>query len=246
MQVIGFSTKFYTLWEVNTFAEGNNSYTRYSFVKNISFDLEVAKAKYPEAIVNLELRGHRSFVSYDNTPVDDGCFRCGQYKGQKISECTDYSYMAWYFNNPSIMFERHEIEKVLVPLGYKAIYSIVDRMLSPEEAERINNEYDRVISISEQIAEHGYYDIESVGNLKDDGGDEGYLFRTNNTDIQVAYTGDVKEMYYSGYYYYLPIINGKSKKIKNKTIRVYVSDYDIMQTEYWSKIYIKTNRIEIL
>ena len=51
---------------------------------------------------------------------------------------------------------------------------------------------------------------------------------------------------YSGYYYYLPIINGKSKKIKNKTIRVYVSDYDIMQTEYWSKIYIKTNRIEIL
>jgi hypothetical protein len=119
-------------------------------------------------------------------------------------------------------------------------------MISPEEAERINNEYERVISISEQIAEHGYYDIESVGNLHDDGGDEGYLLRTNNRDIQVAYTGDTKEMYYSGHYYYLPVINGKSKKIKNKTIRVYVSDYDIMQTEYWSKIYIKTDRIEIL
>lgn len=245
MQVIGFSTKFYTLWEVNTFTEGNNSFTRYSFIKNISFNLEVAKAKYPEAIVNLELRGHKSFVSYDNTPVDDGCFRYGQYKGQKISECTDYSYMMWYFNNPSVMFERYEIEKVLAPMGYKAIYSRVDRMLSPEEAERINTEYVRVISISEQIAEHGYYDIESVGNLYD-GDDEGYLFRTNNPEIQVAYTGDVKEMYYSGYYYYLPVINEKAKKIKNKTIRVYVSDYDIMQTEYWSKIYIKTNRIEIL
>lgn len=245
MQVIGFSTKFYTLWEVNTFIEGTREYTRYSFIKNISFDLEVAKAKYPEAIVNLELRGHKSFVSYDNSPVDNGCFRCGQYKGQKISECSDYSYMAWYFNGPVIMFEKHEIEKVLLPLGYKVIYGICDRMLSPEEAERINNEYERVILISEQIAEHGYYDIESVGNLYDEG-DGDYLFRTNNTDIQVAYNGDVKEMYYSGHYYYLPVINGKSKKIKNKTIRVYVSDYDITQTEYWSRIYIKTNRIEIL
>ena len=59
--------------------------------------------------------------------------------------------------------------------------------------------------------ENGYYDIESVGNLYNDGGEEDYVFRTNNPDIQVTYNGDVKEMYYSGYYYYLPVINGKSK-----------------------------------
>ena len=59
---IGFTNKFYTLWEITEetrpLGNGHNYVvTHYTYIKNISFDKETALAKYPNAIFDDSLRG---------------------------------------------------------------------------------------------------------------------------------------------------------------------------------------------
>ena len=54
MEYIGKSNKFYTLWEVTIESRTTNRGERYhvtthQYIKNISFDLNTAKSKYPNA-----------------------------------------------------------------------------------------------------------------------------------------------------------------------------------------------------
>lgn len=52
---------------------------------------------------------------------------------------------------------------------------------------------------------------------------------------------EVKECYYRGYSYFLPVINGKSKRIKNKTIRI--TDFEILDID---NLIVKINNLEIV
>ena len=47
---------------------------------------------------------------------------------------------------------------------------------------------------------------------------------------------DYKEMYYQGYSYHLPVVNGKSKRLKNKTIKVNTKDYQVIDGVYYVKL----------
>lgn len=102
MQYIGFTQKYYTLWEVTEDA----TYTYYKYVQNASMDYNKAIAKYPNAIIDLSLRGHSSFKKLrEHMPMCQ--FQFGKYKGQNYADCTDFDYMKWYYN----VTDRDEIKK---------------------------------------------------------------------------------------------------------------------------------------
>lgn len=56
--------------------------------------------------------------------------------------------------------------------------------------------------------------------------DNNYTLCTEDR-IVVLVVNEAKEQYYNGYRYYLPIINGKAKRLKNKTITLNVNEYKI-------------------
>ncbi len=94
MYTIGFTTKFYTLWDV-TVEHFTNSYGRKgervtaNYIKNISMDEQAARAKYPDAPVDLELRGHSSFCWTNWEPLPSDVFPCGIYMGKPIAPISD-------------------------------------------------------------------------------------------------------------------------------------------------------------
>lgn len=101
---IGFANKFYTLWNITeeTKPLGNGrSYmiTHHTFIKNISFDKEIALAKYPEAIFDENLRGKTASWNTTKEVWDNvDTFRFGKYNGQKINEVNDLGYTEWYWD----------------------------------------------------------------------------------------------------------------------------------------------------
>jgi hypothetical protein len=103
MYTIGFATKFYTLWDVNTYEfwdarrQRTVGRTSYQYMRNLSFELPAAEQKLkdfmPEGMeykVNLELRGHTSYNDdkvISETPPDPNAayhFSFGKCKGLDI------------------------------------------------------------------------------------------------------------------------------------------------------------------
>lgn len=102
MLTIGFTTTFYTLWDVNTYQKWGQrdgkpySYmeTSHQYLRNLSMDLDDAKAKVQAVIgdrafsVDLNLRGKSWFVTTeeirDPEPPKDYTFTFGRFKGSDI------------------------------------------------------------------------------------------------------------------------------------------------------------------
>tara|TARA_R110000772_G_C13310332_1_gene440641 strand:- start:41884 stop:42618 length:735 start_codon:yes stop_codon:yes gene_type:complete len=112
---IGFGGEFYTLWSVGSADEDGEQQA--SFWKNISKDLEEAKALYPKAEVS-GLKGDSWVMSSGQKfePRDHSLpeFQCGKYEGDLISECKDLKYLEWYANE----FYCPPAEVVLLANGY--------------------------------------------------------------------------------------------------------------------------------
>jgi len=220
---IGFTNKYYTLWEISeeTRPLGNGrSYivTRYNYIKNISFDKETAISKYPNAIIDENLKGKtRSWETKKEVWDNVDTFRFGKYKGEKITD-SDISYLEWYWDQVDSEHKDY-VSKILVENGYeirKYCYKTEngttesEYLMSPEclrEEARCKEE------LNKKIAEL------NTGNVLD-------LFIESNPDYEGNYRDgniiyhfqEVKENYYQGFSYYLPVINGKAKRIKNKKI----------------------------
>ena len=83
MKAIGFTNKYYTLWEIweeHRPLGNGRSYviTHYNYIKNISFDRETAISKYPELPIDETLRGHtRSWNSTKEVWDNVDTFRRG-------------------------------------------------------------------------------------------------------------------------------------------------------------------------
>lgn len=105
-KVIGFSNKYWTLWHVGEkykhyFDQYNFEWRQdFSYIQNLSFDLEKAKAKIEGPYeIDENLKGESSWVwkageTIDETP--EHLFKFGKYRFGEISECTDFDYLRWY------------------------------------------------------------------------------------------------------------------------------------------------------
>lgn len=104
MKTIGFAEKFYTLWDCNKVVQyakdhNGNGYATGTdvecfYIQNLSTDLETAKSKYPDAEVDLNLRGAGSFRirgehTYIVAPENYDVFSFGKLKGFFIAQTND-------------------------------------------------------------------------------------------------------------------------------------------------------------
>ena len=221
---IGFANKFYTLWSITeeTKPLGNgHSYivTHYNYIKNISFDKETAMAKYPDAVFDENLRGMtRSWDTQKEVWDNVDTFRFGKYKYEKIDD-SDLNYLAWYWDN--IDGEHREyVGKILEANGYE----IRTNTYTDYYGETHTSTY---LMTPELLEDE---------RIKNAGKNEILSILENNNPIEITfdrnpdYNGDcekdniwfhfaeVKENYYNGFEYYLPVVNGKQKRIKNKNL----------------------------
>ena len=219
---IGFSNKYFTLWE--------KGMDHWYYVKNISMDEETAKAKYPGLEVNRNFKGTRP-IAFNKVeiPPFDGTFSKGKYKGIEIDGSQDEEYMKWYVE--SGVYSTNEEKEALIKEVEKfgnwkwevRKYDYVDeygeyrygsiecfsRVVPQEEL----NEQERVVN--ELLS--GNFEMFMEKNLDSYGNYTYYDKFDNWYDIQFE---NFKEMYYAGYSYGLPMLNGKSKRVKNKTLRL--------------------------
>lgn len=223
---IGFANKFYTLWsitdETKPLGNGHNYITtHYTFIKNISFDKETALAKYPNATLNENLHGKT--ISWNTTKevwdnVDT--FRFGKYKYEKIEDVNDLSYTAWYWDQV-VGDHKIFISEFLKKNGYEIRCWISELdgqkvahqyLVSPEALEQ-EKENNRIANILEEKLKNGEI-IEFTTECNPD--DKGDI----RIDDVIYHFNEVKENWYNGFRYYLPVVNGKQKRIKNKKLRI--------------------------
>ena len=225
MKAIGFANKFYTLWDITedtrTLGNGRSCIiTHYCYIKNISFDKETAFAKYPGVPFNEDLRGKS--ISWDSTKevwdnVDT--FRFGKYKYEKI-DGSDLNYTTWYWCQVNGEHKDY-VAEVLKNHGYeiRKYGDGSEYLMSPEALE---NERKEMAELNEKLAE--VKDATELTFIPDHNcDDEGYL-RMGNV---LYHFPEVKENCYQGFPYYLPVINGKSKRIKNKNVKVTEFTYNV-------------------
>lgn len=225
---IGFANKYYTLWQITEekrpLGNGHNYVvTHYNYIKNISLDKEIALSKYPNAILDENLRGKTISWKTEKEVWDNvDAFRFGKYKYYKIADCTDTNYIAWYWDQ---IYDEHKdfVSKVLQKRGYEvrtSNYTSYDGMentttylMGPEdlENEALNNEaFDNMMK---QLVKNETLEIIPERNL-----DEFGEIRIND----VIYHFDFwKENFYNGYIYGLPLDKkGNAKRIKNKKLNI--------------------------
>ena len=216
---IGFAGTFYTLWYISEETKQVEPHRistvkQYTYVKNISMDRETAIEKYPDAVYLEELRGksasfERTSYSWDTVET----FRFGKYSNDRIEDCGDTSYIEWYWNNVS-GDHRDYVSEVLKSRGYEVRTSGSGDywLVSPEvvENERLT---EAKLDELEQTRSNG--DAVEV-HVEHNPDDEGYIW-----DEDVLYHfQEVRENDYRGFPYYLPVLNGKAKRVKGKTVRV--------------------------
>lgn len=219
-QIIGFATQFYTLWNYNqertyqTDAYGNHHCTGikhiYSYIKNISTDLEKVKSLYPNLIIDETVKGKtNSFDYYVKQDLPENIFWGGKYRGKLVDEImvSDFQYCLWsasnYGGKTSQYIQSHPIYLAYIEAEEKAKQTEIEKAQTLKVGDVVELEFIR----NGYNADDDYTECWTEANLGD-------------TVIKVL-CGGVKAV--SGMYPYLmPIVNGKAQKTKGKKIEVKV------------------------
>lgn len=229
--VIGFTNKMYTLWQKTFVETTRGGYDKYTYLRNISMNFEEAQKKYPDAEIDLTLRGHKEVIRvvFERPKYADDEFSFGKYAGEKITDSTDYKYLEWYYRQLEEDSARKEIIKsILEPRGYGFVG---ERCIMDPETYQCYLEEQAIEEAAKKMVESGNiefvpeYNIDYEGEINVDG----ILYRFEH----------FQEFFYSGYEYYLPVLNGKSKRIKNK--KVIVTEFEILDDD---TVLIKNFKVE--
>jgi hypothetical protein len=229
MLAIGFTNKYFTLWDIQSSPQysqdshGHVTLTHtsviYTYLQNLSMTESeaIAKAKAKGCVnleVDKELFGRNESWSvihkgYCFLP-DDLCplFTFGKYEGTKILNCTDIQYLLWFFSKTNSRYAK----MILLQNGYVELNNHIYTKAQFEE-------------IQESRKAKELMDLE-LKAIEDSG--SGHIILTPERNLSPIGTleykrcrvlfKDYKSMYYNGYSYALPIVNGSAKKIKGKTI----------------------------
>lgn len=194
---IGKANVMYTLY----FLTSNNVYV---YVKNISKNYDKVRELYPDYDFNPNLHGRiYKLNSQKNYERDLTKFPYGKYKDTIISKCTDVNYLTYMYNCNGFNIEfMDNIKNRAIELG--AIYEF-GNLCAPN-----TEEYNFVLMVKNALNSNSNIELNMTSNLSEDGVymNYGVWFKFN----------DYKVMSYAGYDYALPTINGKAKRIKNKTL----------------------------
>ena len=247
--VIIFRNKFYKLYRTKeSIWEQTDDYTkycvRYDFDKNISKDKAKALAKYPEAELNEELGEYRrgSFNIFRIEWTTPRLFRFGKYKFQRIDDTDDINYISWYYGQINGEHKEYvasilkkwgfEFESHTVKIGKKKIIniSLIDTN-QIKKNEMLDKKY------------HSLVDDQKNGTVL-------YLNATHNPneyglyrdgDILYKFT-NIKYNYYQDFIYYLPVVDGHAKRIKNKKLAI--DNYNITRDDK-GNVVIEINHFKI-
>jgi hypothetical protein len=232
MLQIGFSTKYFTLWDVRneteySGSEGQYSYnvTKFTYIQNLSLVEEKAIAKAKEKGctqlgINDELRGRSGRSFEKRTPIEKVFelhqFTYGKYEGDDIRENTDISYLKWYFSQTELMLVAERICEL------DSDYSIYeDGLVTSEQLANIT----KIDTIEAGLKKTGTIQLQMVRNL------DSYGF------VQIDginyHFGEHSIMSYNGHDYGLPILGCKAKRVKNKLIEVKVEFGSVGDWKAW-------------
>ena len=222
IQAIGFANKFFTLWSIDTepvyttdaygkhWLTGYN--TRYTYHKNISFDLEKAKALYPTLEVQEDLRGKTNSWTTENK--EDLCpqiMKFGKYYGKDINELLeqDFQYLVWICENKGYSSNGKYAKNLpKVQEHFKAIEDASNKFINDR-----NNAFEAILTA-------GSYEFVAERNLKINDG-FAYIY-VNEGDLCITFKfeqGTFSYNEYNGFAYGLPIVKGKAKRMKGKTVK---------------------------
>jgi uncharacterized protein (DUF3820 family) len=222
IQAIGFANKFFTLWSIDTepvyttdaygkhWLTGYN--TRYTYHKNISFDLEKAKALYSTLEVQEDLRGKTESWTTENK--EDLCpqiMKFGKYYGRDINELLeqDFQYLVWVCENKGYSSNGKYAKNLpKVKEHFKAIEDASNKLINDR-----NNAF-------EAILKAGSFEFVAERNLKI--GDGFAYIYVNEGDLCITFKfeqGTFSYNEYNGFAYGLPIVKGKAKRMKGKTVK---------------------------
>jgi uncharacterized protein (DUF3820 family) len=222
IQAIGFANKYYTLWSIDkepvyiTDAYGKHWLTgyntRYTYHKNISFDLEKAKALYPTLEVQEDLRGKTDSWTTENK--EDLCpqiMKFGKYYGKDINELLeqDFQYLVWVCENKGYSSNGKYAKNLpKIQEHFKAIEDASNKLINDR-----NNAF-------EAILKAGSFEFVAERNLKINDG-FAYIY-VNEGDLCITFKfeeGTFSYNEYNGFAYGLPIVKGKAKRMKGKTVK---------------------------
>jgi len=220
-KIIGFGGKFYTLWNYrvedrfNVDAYGKSHLvardTIYEYVKNVSFDVERVKSEYPGLTIDESLRGTTTWTKSEKIEMPLEIFNFGRYEGHSIEKIweSDQQYVLWFLQNYDN--QRTEFARTLKP--------IVEHFATEAKVlEELRSKF--------PVAVSGLNELLIVSNARvcQDENDENFFYVTAVIENEEAKTvievriNDAKMCSYHGFDYYLPVIGGKAKKLKNKAV----------------------------
>jgi hypothetical protein len=164
-------------------------------------------------------------------------FEYGKYRDCAILECSDLNYLKWYFSETSNIYAR----QVLLDSGEYTIYDNI--LYSVDEYNKIMA---RVVGETKtkdfyqkvQQSDYAHIIINPTKNISNNN-----LLRATTSegvDVDILFN-DTKEMYYNGFTYRLPVVDGKAKKIKNKqlVLLVKLTHMDYAETDVLEVVDIK-------
>ena len=222
MLAIGFTNKYYTLWDIqvkdnyhqNERGQITTNYktVQYTYLGNLSIDLNKAQEKAKlRGCQNLEpdtdLYGRNKSWNFTKKEIVK----------ESLENCErDELIMICCSNNPENTTE----------IRRKAVQVLLDK----KYCQKVNN----IITVSEHVDKMKKYfeEKQTLLNLelpkklaiKGNPTNEGFI-SSDNFELKFA---NLKENYYKGFPYYLPVDKtGKSKRVKNKNIEIteYTVDY---------------------
>lgn len=233
--IIGFAGKYYTLWSVISTEVKNEkeSYTHrtFAYLKNISMNIDKVKSLYPGVEIDKTLNGKHYYTTIENYKrIDDSNeFRFGKYAGKRIDNVADVEYTFWYSQQLIEDDNRAACYEFLKLHGYVVIE---DRIYSPEEYKRIQSDNSVCDELLATNAKQGYIDLTITDNARYDA-ENRWVLPTNINNVFIVCEEGAKTMYYQGWEYYLPIFDGKAKRMKNKTVRIQTTNTLVSYCSYW-------------